>query len=246
MSAKPQPATPPTNPATRVYESVCLGALLVVGLGLLQREFTFWSILPVLIGIAGVTARWRLAPLLVVLSVGFILTDSWLVGRYPRPMQPLEKYLLCGGLLAYIAAQLRLQGLAHGLVPRDPRKHAPRVGQVRRDVAGQELIGFAIALAACIALATAMLAWLPDRWEHHLGISGTAWHLLILAWLLGLSFWISASLLKYLDQKRMLPDLALLYLQDQLWEETRREQRRPNRWLAWVSRLRQKKQSRLP
>lgn len=241
----PPPAVVPVNPAIRVHESVCLAALLVVGLGLLQLEMSFWILLPLLIGVAGVTARWRLAPLLVVLSVCFILTDTWLVTRYPRPLRPQELYLLCGGLLAYIATQFRLQGLAYTLVPRDPRKHAPKVGPPRREVAWQELAGLGISLLACIVIAAIILAVLPRRWDH-LDLSGTTWRLLILTWLLGLSFWITTSLLGYLDQKRMLPEQALLYLQDALWEETRREQRRPNRRLAWAGRIRLNKRKRLP
>jgi hypothetical protein len=50
---------------------------------------------------------------------------------------------------------------------------------------------------------------------------------------------IAASVFGYLAQRRMLPDEAALYLQDSVWRETPREQRRVMAWLAWA-RLRRK------
>ena len=39
-------------------------------------------------------------------------------------------------------------------------------------------------------------------------------------------------MLAYLHQARAGPAASLLYLQDQLWQQTRREQNRINRWLT--------------
>jgi hypothetical protein len=53
-----------------------------------------------------------------------------------------------------------------------------------------------------------------------------------------------AALLRYLALRRMTPPEAGLYLQDVLWRETRREQRRLNRWLAWAWLRRRRREER--
>ena len=44
----------------------------------------------------------------------------------------------------------------------------------------------------------------------------------------------ASSVLGYLAWIRMSPAEATLYLQDVAWRETRREQTRINRWIAWA------------
>ena len=44
----------------------------------------------------------------------------------------------------------------------------------------------------------------------------------------------TSGLIAYLGQYRLTADEAALYLQDELWRQTRREQSRINRWLAWA------------
>jgi hypothetical protein len=59
-------------------------------------------------------------------------------------------------------------------------------------------------------------------------------------WLLGGGVLLASLLLNHLLFRRQSPEEAALFLQDMVWKETRREQRRLNRWLAWA-RLRQEK-----
>jgi hypothetical protein len=59
-------------------------------------------------------------------------------------------------------------------------------------------------------------------------------------WLLGGGVLVASLLLNHLLFRRQSPEEAALFLQDMVWKETRREQRRLNRWLAWA-RLRQEK-----
>ena len=51
-------------------------------------------------------------------------------------------------------------------------------------------------------------------------------------------FVIAATVLGHLGWRRLSPEEAALFLQDALWHETRREQRRINRWRAWALRRR--------
>jgi hypothetical protein len=42
----------------------------------------------------------------------------------------------------------------------------------------------------------------------------------------------------------MSPEEAALYLQDELWRQTRREQARLNRWLAWAEKREARRRAR--
>ena len=65
-------------------------------------------------------------------------------------------------------------------------------------------------------------------------IADAVWHLLLLLWLFAVVLIVLTSLTGYLGALRMTPAESALYLQDQLWRQTRREQARLNRWLAWA------------
>src|SRR5262249_45096676 len=67
------------------------------------------------------------------------------------------------------------------------------------------------------------------------------WRLSGALWLIGGGALLVASLLGHLAHRRLSPAEATLFLQDAVWKETRREQRRLNRWLAWA-RLRRRGQ----
>jgi hypothetical protein len=45
---------------------------------------------------------------------------------------------------------------------------------------------------------------------------------------------LAVAFLRLWRQRQHPPAIAALYLQDVLWKETRREQRRLHRWLAWA------------
>jgi hypothetical protein len=128
----------------RVYQLVCLGALAVLLLALVQRGLTFdlvmaepWAVLallPVLAGAVGLLFRWRAAPVLLLLT----LTGAvwYWDGRYGPPSDQVADLFLCAGALAYVVGYYRLQGMVKFLFPRDPRpRPGPpglRPGQPRR------------------------------------------------------------------------------------------------------------------
>jgi hypothetical protein len=66
------------------------------------------------------------------------------------------------------------------------------------------------------------------------------WQLRAGLWLFGGGILLASLLLNHLIFRRQSPEEAAIFLQDMVWKETRREQRRVNRWLAWA-RLRQEK-----
>src|SRR5262249_42085242 len=162
----------------------------------------------------------------------------------PRRTAPLSDWALCGACLAFIMAQYRLQGLVTFIFPPDPRSRtrpaagqAPAAAPPRPRRAGDlvtpaETGLFLLALPLWSALA--QFSWgalVPNA--HVLDVAPALDQLVLLAWLLGGGMLVTTGLLSYLEFRRLTTDQATLFLQDTLWHETRREQRRVARWLAW-------------
>ena len=72
-------------------------------------------------------------------------------------------------------------------------------------------------------------------------IAPALWHLALLLWSFSLFLIVVFGVIAYLGQRRLTPDEAELYLQDELWRQTRREQSRLNRWLAWAVQRRKRR-----
>ncbi len=165
------------------------------------------------------------------------------LGRTPsRAVMPLSDGLLAISLLGYVVTHYRLQGLVRSLLPPDTRRRG--TDRVRRRppelVTRGEVVFLLLALPACAGLAFLFARWLGSR-ETELEIADSAWQGILILWLIGGSVLVVAGLLRYLAMRRMTRPEALIFLQDVLWRETRADQRRLNRWLAWA-RLRRRRQ----
>ena len=163
----------------------------------------------------------------------------------PRAILPLSDLLLALSLLAYAAGHYRLQGLVLRLFPPDPRRRRepspPTPRRAPRLVTAQEIAGMLVALAACGGLAYLFWSWLRGR-ETDLEVPDAVWQGILVLWLLGGGVLAVAGLLRYLALRRLTAPEASLFLQDVLWRETRGEQRRLNRWLAWAWLRRQRRE----
>jgi hypothetical protein len=60
------------------------------------------------------------------------------------------------------------------------------------------------------------------------------WQGVTLLWLFGLPMLFFTAVLGYVRRARATAQENRVFLQDQLWRETRREQSRNNRWLMWA------------
>jgi hypothetical protein len=187
----------------------------------------------------------------------------WLTGWWPGRL-PLSRsgpgwrgpllvsdLLLAVSLLAYAAGHYRLQGLLVRLFPPDPRqarvaRRGPEEASRRSPdlVSARELVVVLVVLTSCAGLASLLWARLKGQ-VTELEIDDAAWRGILVLWLLGAGVLVAAGLLRYLVLRRMTPPEAALYLQDVLWRETRREQSRLNRWLAWAW-LRRRRQDKEP
>jgi hypothetical protein len=245
------------EPAVRNYIFLCLTALVVLFLVLVRRGLGGWSFLPVLVGVAGVGLRWRLAPLMSLILVTGLLYYLAPAGEGGRVRQHdldrsfrLEDWILSATILAFFAAHYRLQGLTVSVFPQDPRHQEEEVnpgGKATQPPAGSELqripslvspseIGWLI-LSLPIWAFLAQFCWvlLPSGERPEYELKSREWRGIVAVWVLGLGLWLVYTLLDLAGRRRMTPQEARLVLQDALWRETSRDQRRVNRWLAWAS-----------
>jgi hypothetical protein len=260
MSTLPQrdadrDADPQAHPAVRQYVLVCVSALVVVVMVLAVRGSGWTALLPLLAGGAAAVAGWSAGPLLVIACVGVLLRvraremHSGLIQGLPDAL-PLD-LALAAAVLVYVVAQYRIQSLLRHVFPPDPRRrplrrrptarllppvHEPRSPDLVGPGEAARLVLGLLLVAGLAAMLWAVLSQWPPPW----GFGRRAWVLLVLAWsglaVVGMAFAVAG----WQRMDRACPEEALMYLQDQLWRETRREQSRLNRWLVWARLRRQR------
>src|SRR5262249_23671271 len=108
-------------PGLAHYYVVCLVSMSVIWLVLLLPPLPAAATLfPIPMGILGIAVRWRLAPvvLLVTLAICLKFESTY---ESPRTFR-VSDLILCAATLAFIAAQFRLQSMYDHIVPVDPRR----------------------------------------------------------------------------------------------------------------------------
>lgn len=162
----------------------------------------------------------------------------------------LDDLLLAAALLAFLLGYYRIQGMVHYIFPVDPRRRLWLTEAQRRGLRGADqmtagetrpmtcaepqeipwLVGLGAGWAMVVWLLWGLVTLVPPLPEFSL----PAWRGLLLFWLAALGLLASVAILTYLRQASAGPVAAQIYLQDQLWQQTRREQSRLNRWLVWA------------
>lgn len=260
----------PADDGERDYALVALGGLFLVFLMLLQEDFGWWAVIPPLAGTLGVLTAWGVGPAVVLFFVlvlfaarnlppligvpNFVLgLPSW----YRPPGSSLADAALAAGLLAYVAGHARLLTLRHWAVPPDPRRaKPPRDARLRgrwflpaketrrsaRHVRTGELLGLLGSIP--IFLVFAGLIWINvegSTERDRLGFPPPVRQALTLVWLGGFVLAVGWAAGAYLGRAKGGRAAALTYLQDQLWDATRGEQRQITRTVV-RGRLRRQKQ----
>lgn len=249
------------EPAVRNYIFVGLAAVVVMLVVLLYQGLGTGSLIPVLLGIMGMVTRWRAAPLLVLLALAGLYYVEMIryygISRGVEFETPeLADVVLAGAMVLFAAAHYRLQGLIHEIVPRglrqpSRRRAAPLDAQPEpptqrsvRAVPESELAWLVFA-PAWAAAALALWLALPSpvmNLANHVGLRPQDWQAGMLVWSLGVGLLVLNSLVSYVGHRKLGAAEARLYLQDVAWRETRREQSRINRWLAWARLRRQRRE----
>jgi hypothetical protein len=272
MSDTPQTSPPELDrwqtPGARRYLLVGLAALLGLTLSLAEKRHGLWSLAPLILGAAALVGRWRGGPPLVVACVTVLLVArgmnidplTLLLALVPGNIESLPSRPFSGtgidladlgigaALVAYAAAQFRLQGILGHALPPNVRPRMPREEQgepaYRRPVESGslgEMSGLLLMLVGAPAAAVLLLAGIT-RTRPPFGLDGRLWRPILLLWLAGLTALLVSVGLRVLGWMQASPEAHRLYLQDVLWQETRREQTRINRWLTWARLRRQRRE----
>ncbi len=247
-----------SHPAVRNYTLFCLGALFLLVVCLANRGLDWWCLVPALVGCLTLLTHWSHGPPLVLLSlVGLLgvfgprsrwMSTSWSRFRTPSVMD----LVLCIAVLGYVLGHYRLLSLTRNIFPTDPRRRRVDPSQRRSAdlVSGWEMAMLGISLPVWTGLA--LLVWkseLADFATFQSRQLGTVPPLDILpielrfVWACLAVLAATGVLVSYRRWTAATPQESLLFLQDQCWRHTRREQGLLNRWLMWARlRAQQKKE----
>jgi hypothetical protein len=234
-----------THPAVRNYMLICLAALFMVVLCLAERDLEWWSLIPAFIGCLTLLTYWNHGPPLVLLSLAGLLgmarpghlrfAASWMRLQSPSPMD----CILCLAVLAYVMTHYRLlalvrrifpdEGLARGLKNETepmPRRSADLVSS-------HEMVLLATAFPLWSGVAVLVWIGLMES-SPPLRMPWAFWRALQIVWMLLALLAASGVVVHYRRRSTATPEESLLYLQDELWRHTRREQSLFHRWLMWT------------
>ena len=242
------------HPAVRNYMLFCLAALFLLVVCLADRGLDWWCLAPSLIGCLTLLTHWRHGPPLVLLSLAGLLGmpgPRYLRG-YPNwshfQTPTLMDLVLCFVVLAYVLGHYRLLSLMRCIFPMEPwHRREGGVDRTQRRFADLvtpwEMASLGIALPIWSGLAVMVWTWLMEG-ASPLDMPPVLWRVLRIVWMaLGLLA-TTGIVAHYVRLTTASPEESLLYLQDELWRHTRREQSSLNRWLTWVRlRAQRKKES---
>lgn len=245
-----------SHPAVQQYMILCLVSLLSLTVILVQRGLDWWSLFPLLIGVLTFLANWSLGPPILLLFVAILVVAATPWWRWQRP-SPLLDLGLCASLVIYMLAQYRLLGLTARIFPNDPhrppgvgtrtppevtrpeeltRRH-PRHWPVQRrspDLSGVgECILMMLSAGLWMTAAFVIFVYISDI-KPRQGFNPQLWQLLLLTWVGTLMVGFAAAFMTYQRWRTASPQESQLYLQDQLWRQTRKDQNRIQRWLRWA------------
>jgi hypothetical protein len=255
----PQAEERPELPFLNTYTLLCLAALIALLLIEAQHGPRLTTPVLVAIGMVGVMTRLRAGPvlLLVTVAAGYLIEQQRLTGFgwrwYVRPRAfEVADVVQCGAVLLYVAAHYRLQALTRHVFLPDPRRREPvpgRPGKTRivrqtrsPELATPEEAAFLVLLVPVPALLAQALWLAVARPWSVLGLPHPVGRILLLGWVLAVGAFLLGALLEHWRARQMNGEEGELHLQDTLWRETRREQRRLNRWLAWAELRRRRKE----
>jgi hypothetical protein len=225
------------------YYVICFASLAAIYLLELYRGAHLINYLIPLVGFLAAFSRWSLGPLILLATIGAAQVGKALMGvRVDIGTSGFraEDALLCVAMLAYTGAHYRLLGLVFAVLPPDPRRPPDRgdrkgAGSQARSarLADPVEVGRFLLTAPIWALLGLLVGGILSlRWNVG-GLPPWVGRLILLAWAVGIGLFVTAALMGLWKRRQHTPAEATLLLQDTLWHETRGDQRRIQRWLAW-------------
>lgn len=237
------------HPVVFHYMLFCLAALFLMVVCLADRGMEWWCLVPASIGCLALLTNWNFGPPMVLLSLAGLLSITSPRSRggyagWPSFLMPtMMEMLLCLAVLAYVVANYRLLSLMRYIFAPDlrhvSRRSPPHPSLCRSPelVQGWETALLGFALPVWVGLAVIVWAWLMrGSFENELpwGISRPIWRALQVVWISLAVLAVTGVVASYVRWTKATLEESLLFLQDQCWRQTRREQSNLNRWLTWA------------
>lgn len=241
--------SPPTNSdkipiSARHYQVVCGLALAAIFLVQVQQATMAMAVtlvanlFVVLVGTLGILYQLRLSPMFVLLALSLPhLVEQHQSNQMFNPdfrsfRFEIADVLLCIAMLTYMIGHYRLLGLRFGVLPPDARQSAADQKRSAESLSAAELTGLIFPVPAFALLAQLAALGLKQQWT--LVELTPRWkQFLLLSWTILLLLFLAAHAFRYWSRLQMNRFTAMLLLQDLLWQQTRREQRRIQRWWTW-------------
>jgi hypothetical protein len=220
----------------RHYQAICGIALVAVFLLQMQRELPLvLNVLMLFLGALSILFPVRLSPILTLACLAAAhLAEQHSQNQIFHPdfrsfrLLDISDVLLCMAVLAYVIGQYRLNGLRFGITP-----HASHNEPRSQDsLSAAELVALVFPVPLAALVAELVLLLLRQRWEM-LGLDAQWRQIFALTWAIVIGLFVAAQAFRYWRRLQMDRAMALLALQDVVWNETRGEQRRIFRWIVW-------------
>src|SRR5262245_40888785 len=165
-------------PSAQVYQVIGLASMVVLGAALFQYGSDRWSLVPVLVGTAGLAFRWRTAAPACVAAVAFALVArSWVGGgfffRQERTL--IVDLALALALVVYALSQNRLLSLTVGVLPPDPLRPKDKPLSRQADGFATTEVPLALLTAVAAALVARFLWGLTELPDPPLDMPDSAW-----------------------------------------------------------------------
>jgi hypothetical protein len=249
----------------RYYLFAGFTGLLVVWLILMDR-FDLFALAPAAIGALGMIGyaipdrfgaisrrlhrprQW--IPPLVLLMV--VLLTALFETSFHTPEMEFGDVVLAAAMLTYLVSQYRLFSLGSAAFPPDTRPRPDRPIGDEPELRPDSLMNvnelFWMILVVIQSLIMGLIIWdlVSTNWRLGETSAETRWRFVSLMWVLGLGALVLVGFFRILRNYRMSEDEARMVLQDTLWTETRGDQRRIARWMAWQRRQLQRRREDRP
>lgn len=253
------------EPGVRNYVFLGVAALIFYYAQMVKVGGDLGTLLTIIFAVPGLIFRWLISPMLFLIMLTYLLCDPNLqslrdsLANEPYRLQPRnytrdwsDDFMLALSIVIYFIAQYRVLSFVHQSMPDDPpprRKGQPAPRTPRRphrlfherELAYALVSGIAFSLFGVVAWKVlddySASAHLASSWR----ITWSFTRFMLFFWVIGSLAMLAAAVFRYLTLLRMSKLEAQLILQDQLWQETRREQERIYRWRNWAIKVRRAK-----
>jgi hypothetical protein len=249
-------AAPPAEHAggtisVRHYQVLCGLALTAIFLVQVQQSTVAMAVtllanlFVVFVGTLGILYRLRLSPMFVLLALSLPhLVEQHQSNQVFNPdfrsyRFEIADVLLCIAMLTYMIGHYRLLGLRFGVLPPDSRRSVEDQARKSASLSVAELTGLIFPVPAFALLAQLAVLGLKQHWTV-VELTPRWKQFLLLSWTLLLLMFLAAHAFRYWQRLQMDRFTAMLLLQDILWQQTRGEQRRIQRWWTWKKHKEQK------